>query len=78
MPIDLLLKEAKGMTDDSLMEVIHYMRYLKIRSTGTRASGHAAVASNGKRILREPGLYHGAIKMTDDFDAPLDDFKEYM
>ena len=30
MPIDLLLKEAKGMTDDSLMEVIHYMRYLKI------------------------------------------------
>ncbi len=27
---------------------------------------------------RKPGLAKGLVKMSDDFDEPLDDFKEYM
>ena len=30
MSLELLISEAKGMSDAALMEVVHYMRYLKI------------------------------------------------
>ncbi len=47
------------------------------------------ITKHGKRIAeikpaappvmkRVPGLWKGRIWMADDFDAPLDDFKEYM
>ena len=29
-------------------------------------------------VVRKSGLAKGLIKMTDDFDEPLDDFKDYM
>ena len=31
-----------------------------------------------ERVLRGYGKFAGKIWMSDDFDAPLDDFKEYM
>ncbi len=31
-----------------------------------------------KPLKRKAGLAKGLIKMSDDFDEPLDDFKEYM
>ena len=75
MAIDLLLDEARGMSDAALMEVIHYMRYLKI--TGGRNFG-IADANNIKHKYRTAGKYKGKGWMADDFDAPIDDFKEYM
>lgn len=30
-----------------------------------------------ERPVREPGSAHGQVWMADDFDAPLDDFKDY-
>jgi hypothetical protein len=31
-----------------------------------------------KKVKREPGFMKGKIIMSDDFDEPLEDFKEYM
>ncbi len=35
-------------------------------------------AVNGKRKPRVPGSANGLIRMADDFDAPLEDFAEYI
>ena len=32
---------------------------------------------NGTHSPRAPGLYEGQVWMSDDFDAPLDEFREY-
>ena len=34
--------------------------------------------SEEQSIKRVPGIMKGEVYMSDDFDAPLDDFKEYM
>ncbi len=34
--------------------------------------------SEAQNIKRVPGIMKGEVYMSDDFDAPLDDFKEYM
>ena len=36
------------------------------------------IASEPERKTPKPGCMKGKIWMSDDFDAPLDDFKEYM
>ena len=77
MPIDALIQEAKGMTDDTLMEVVHFMQYLKI--SPLRRDSYMDTSGNINRsVYRKPGLYKGQIKMAEGFDDPLDDFKEYM
>ena len=78
MPIDVLLQEARGMTDDAIMEVIHYMQYLKIAPARKSAYAVMPIAESEKKIYRKPGLYKGKIKMAAGFDEPLDDFEEYM
>ena len=30
MALELILKEAQGMSDEALMEVLHYMQFIKI------------------------------------------------
>ena len=70
--------EAKGLTDEALMEVVHFMRYLKMETMKTPIITDYSMTQSGKRILRKPGLYQGKIKISPDFDAPLNDFKEYM
>ena len=79
MPIDTIIQEAKGMTDDSLMEVVHFMQYLKIAPLRKNMVMTSSAGSAGqKNIYRTPGLYEGQIKISEEFDEPLDDFKEYM
>ena len=71
MTVDQLIQETQGMTDDMLIQVINFARFLRTES--------AAVPSEpDKRILREAGRRAGQIIIADDFEAPLDDFKEYM
>lgn len=41
-----------------------------------RRISHSTPASSAK--MRSPGLMKGNFYMADDFDAPLEDFKEYM
>lgn len=70
MALDLIVQEAEGMTDEALMEVLHYMQFIKITMKPS--------AEPGKKKRRIGGIYHGQIRIAPDFDAPLDDFAEYM
>lgn len=71
MAIDTLINEVKGMTDQDINEVIDFIRFIKIRSFRT----DTAIK---KTKYRKAGRLQGKIRMSEDFDAPLDDFKEYM
>ncbi len=73
MALDLIVQEAEGMTDEALMEVVRYMRFLKIEAI---RSATEKKQEKGKK--RTGGIYHGQIRIADDFDAPLSDFQEYM
>ena len=79
MPIDMLVQEAQGMTDESLMEVIRFMQFLKTVPSGILpVVPVASPAEEGGKIYRRPGLYKGRIRLAEGFDDPLDDFEEYM
>ena len=78
MALEMILQEAKGMTDESLMEVLNFMRYLTISSVKAAVDPIQQIASNGKRKIRSGGILKGKIKMADNFDDPIDDFEEYM
>jgi len=66
MVLDLIIQEAEGMTDEALMEVVRFMRFMKIEATRK-----ATETKQGKRKVRTGGIYHGQIRIADDFDAPL-------
>ena len=72
MAIDTLIQEAKGTSDEILEEVLHYLQYLKKEAEKKNATEPV------KNKRRPYGIYKGTIRMSDDFNAPLDDFKEYM
>ena len=72
MTIETLIQEAQGTSEEILDKVIRYLKFLKKET----AEGHASEPEGQKR--RPYGIYRGQIKMSEDFDAPLDDFKEYM
>ena len=76
--LDLLLEEAQGMSEASLMEVVRFMRFVKMENNGNPEEPVSHYAEGSSNVIRKPGLYKGLIKMADDFDAPLEDFKEYM
>lgn len=78
MSIDALIQEARGMTDDTLMEVIHFMKYLKIAPLRKSSFKVVPTGQNEKSVYRRPGLYKDQIRIAEGFDDPLDDFKEYM
>ena len=74
MAFELLVAEASDLSEDSIMEVVRYIR--KIKEKPQRTDGDMSERSHP--VVREAGKYRGQIVMTDDFDEPLDAFKEYM
>lgn len=76
MALELLLNEAKGMSEEALMEVIRFMRFLKVDSVNEPVTDMTAL--QGTKKYRSAGSYRGQIIMSDDFDDPIEDFKEYM
>ena len=77
MALELLLEEAQGMSEASLMEVVRFMRFVKQENNRDLKESIPYLPEDNKLVFRKPGLYKGQIVMADDFDAPLDDFKEY-
>ena len=75
MLIDVSMEEARGMPDDAIMDLVRHARSLKADRHAEAASA-APDAAGG--WYRKPGLFKGQISMSDDFDAPLDDFEDYM
>ena len=75
MPLDLLLQETKGLSDEALMEVVRFIRFMKLE---TMNQSRRIEVPGEDRKVRHAGKYQGLIKIADDFDAPMDDFREYM
>ena len=76
MSVDALVKEAQGLSEKAILDVIRYMKFLKFEASSFDGSNASAAPPRGK--IRKAGIWKGQIKMADDFDEPLDDFKEYM
>jgi len=79
MGLDLLIQETKGLSEEALMEVVRFVRFMKIESAANM-SGFSNVneTNSQRRKLRTAGKYRGQGWMADDFDDPLEDFEEYM
>ena len=73
MTIDILEKEAVGMSEETLMEVVRFMRFIKLKDLSTKSTEKKA-----SKVLRSGGKYRGQGWMADDFDEPLEEFREYM
>ncbi|WPP51446.1 type II toxin-antitoxin system VapB family antitoxin [Catalinimonas niigatensis] len=65
--IDIYLKLAT-LPDDMKKEVDDFVDFLKAKT----------IAKERTKGPRKAGLAKGLIQMREDFDEPLDDFKEYM
>ena len=78
MAYELLIQEAQGMSEASLMEVVRFMRFIK--SERRAESSHLSTEQEKDRSMwiRKPGGLNGKVRMSKDFDAPLDEFQEYM
>ncbi len=77
MPLDLLIQETKGLSEEAIMEIVRFTRFIKLE-TMILPFEDGKKTNDGKAIRRQAGLLKGRIKMAEDFDAPLDDFEEYM
>lgn len=64
---DLLVK-LNSLPEDLRKQVLDYIEFLLARK----------LRPEPPKKKRVSGLMKGQIHMADDFDAPLDDFKEYM
>lgn len=65
--IDIYIK-LTTLPDDLKKEVGDFVDFLKSKTN----------VKESMKIQRKAGLAKGLIRMKDDFDEPLDDFKEYM
>ncbi|MCL6261537.1 DUF2281 domain-containing protein [Aquiflexum sp. TKW24L] len=65
--LDIYIKLA-ALPEEMKIEVDNFVDYLKSKS----------VAKGNPEKHRKAGLAKGLIKMKEDFEEPLDDFKEYM
>ncbi len=74
MLVDTLVKEAQGLPEDMVMNIVRYTRFLK----SEYGAQPVREMTKNDGWYRKPGLLKGQIVMSDDFDEPLDDFAEYM
>lgn len=73
MSLDILVKEAQGLPEELIMNAVTYLRFLKFTMENAKPQ-----TLPEKKKKRKAGLLKGLIKISDDFDEPLDDFEEYM
>ena len=67
-----LLNTLEKLPEPLQQEVLHYAEYLAEKLSKTNSETSAPI----KR--RQAGTMAGMIVMSDDFDAPLEDLKDYM
>ena len=68
MSYEAIAEKIKDMPSECLDEISEYIDFLSFKiNRGTTNSPK-----------RKAGVLKGKLVMSDDFDAPLDDFKEYM
>ncbi len=64
-----LIQEIYTLPDNLKEEVLHYVQFLKQKQTNQTET---------PRKKRKAGSAEGEIFMADDFEAPLEDFAEYL
>lgn len=64
----VILAQIQQLPEQLKQEVLHYVEFLKLKFN----------AQNRKPKNRKAGSAEGKFTMAPDFDAPLEDFKEYM
>lgn len=67
-----LLEKLEALPESLQKEVLHYAEFLLEKYASSSPQEAAAVKK------RKAGLLKGKIKMADDFDAPLEEMKDYM
>ncbi len=67
----ILIQEIHALPENLKLEVLHFVQFLK-----QKQSAQSGPAKPRKR--RQAGSAKGEIFMVDDFNAPLEDFAEYM
>ncbi len=65
-----LIQEIHTLPESLKQEVLHFVQFLKQKQT--------VEEKPTKRRKRKAGSAKGEIIMADDFEAPLEDFAEYM
>lgn len=68
-----ILEKLETLPESLQVEVLHYIEFLCERYVKTEAEPLATKKKRGGL-----GILQGKIWMADDFDAPLEDLKEYM
>jgi hypothetical protein len=66
-----LIQEINTLPDNLKLEVLHFVQFLKQKQNEKNET-------DKPRKKRKAGSAKGEIIMADDFDAPLEDFAEYM
>jgi hypothetical protein len=69
MTEQLILRELHSLPESLKVEVLHFVQFLKKETTKGEKS---------PRKRRQAGSAEGKYILAPDFDAPLEDFKEYM
>ena len=70
MTTALIEQKLASIPKEYLNEVAMFLDFLSYRIQKSEVQN--------QNIKRIPGIMKGEVYMSDDFDAPLDDFKEYM
>jgi len=70
MTEQLILRELHSLPESLKLEVLHFVQFLKQEKTMD--------TKQPVRAKRQAGMLKGKIWMAPDFDAPLEDFKDYM
>ena len=64
----VILSQIQQLPEQLQQEVLHYVEFLQAKYN----------TQSGKRKNRKAGSAKGKYELAPDFDAPLEDFKEYM
>lgn len=72
MTEELILSEIQQLPENLKQEVLHFVRFLRQEKA---TSLQSTKSETEERIF---GISKGKYRLAADFDAPLDDFKQYM
>lgn len=71
MTEDLIISEIQQLPENLKQEVLHFVLFLR----QDKIASQQKKSETGERIF---GISEGKYRLAADFDAPLDDFKDYM
>lgn len=74
MPTSELTKAINGLNTEN-RNFVEKMIFLLIKE---QDAGNSETKTVSTKYYRKPGIMKGKVVMSDDFDAPLDEMKEYM